>query len=228
MKLSIIIPVLNEEKALPSCLKALKEGGPFLPEHEVIVADGGSTDKTCRIAKEFAQVIQAPRGRAAQMNEGAKVAKGEWLFFLHADSQVTPKSCRKLAQIIQENKLIGGCFSQKIDHPNPVYAYLAWTGNVRARITKVFYGDQAIFVRKDIFDKLGGYPAIPIMEEVVFTRKLREVGPVAVQREKTISSPRRWEKLGILKTTLLYFKVCRGFAKGIAPEKLKEIYLDIR
>jgi len=81
MKLSIIIPVLNEEKALPSCLKALKEEGPFLPEHEIIVADGGSTDKTCRIAKEFAQVIQAPRGRAAQMNEGAKVAKGEWLFF---------------------------------------------------------------------------------------------------------------------------------------------------
>lgn len=228
MKLSVIIPVLNEEAALPGCLKALKENGVFLPSHEILVVDGGSHDKTLSIALKEAELIQSPKGRALQMNEGANQAKGEWLWFVHADTTVTPGACKKLKKIIEDNRLIGGCFSQKIDHKNPFFAYIAWTGNVRARLNKTYYGDQGIFVRKDIFQKLGGYPPIPIMEEVVFSRKLKETGPIAIQREKLISSPRRWEKMGLIRTTLLYAKVRRGFAKGISPEKLKEMYLDVR
>lgn len=229
-KLSIILPVLNEQEALPSCLQALKEGAFYLPPHEVLVVDGGSVDSTCAIAEKYgATVVEAQqKGRAFQMNEGAVLAKGDWLLFLHADSTMSSQACQRLTQVIQENRLIGGCFSQKIDHKNPLYSYFAWTGNVRAKIKKVYYGDQSIFVRKDAFEKAGKYPLIPIMEEVVFTEKLREVGPVAIQKEKVISSPRRWEKMGLWKTVLLYAKIRRGFARGVSPEQLKEIYLDIR
>ncbi len=228
--LSIIVPVLNEEGALPGCLGALAQGGRFLPAHEVMVVDGGSRDQTCEVARQFGAkvVLASKRGRAFQMNEGALTARGEWLFFVHADSTVTEGACRKLRRVIEEKRWAGGCFSQKIDHTNLIYAYLAWTGNVRAKLKKIFYGDQAIFVRKEIFEKIGGYPPIPILEDVVFSQKLRQAGEVSIQKEKVVSSPRRWEKMGLVATTLLYAKVRRGFARGIAPEKLKEIYLDVR
>ncbi len=228
--LSIILPVFNEGLALPSCLDALKFGADSLPAHEILVVDGGSSDKTCEIAAKYgAKVIPAKqKGRAFQMNEGAEAAQGKWFFFVHADSMVSLQACQKLNHIILEKRLVGGCFSQAIDHKSPLYAYFAWTGNVRAKIQKIYYGDQCIFVTKEAFEKAGKYPPIPIMEEVVFTEKLRDVGLVEIQKEKVVSSPRRWEKMGIWKTVLLYSKIRRGFAKGIPPEQLKEIYLDVR
>lgn len=233
MKLSIIIPVLNEEKALPVCLVDLKSKTDLLPEHELIIADGGSDDGTRAIAEmSGVKFLEAPRGRGPQMNAGAAVAKGEWLLFLHADSRLTTAAARRLNQICHpersEGSLVGGCFSQKIDHPNPVYAFIAFTGNLRARLSRIFYGDQGIFVRRAVFESIGGFPPTPILEDIAFTEKLRSAGPVAIQREKIISSPRRWEKTGILRTTLLTRRVVRGYRRGIPPARLKEIYLDVR
>lgn len=229
MTLSIIIPVINEEEALPRCIASLREVAGELPTHEIIVVDGGSADRTREWAQNCSvRLLSAPRGRGPQMNVGAAVAQGVWLLFLHADCRLSPQVCRRLRQICSENSLAGGCFSQTIDHPNPIYRWIAWTGNARARIQKIFYGDQGIFVRRDIFNTLGGYPNFPILEDVAFTEKLRAAGSVAVQKEKILCSARRWEKTGIFSTTLLYFRVLRGYRRGLSPQTLKEIYVDVR
>ena len=171
---SVIIPTLNEEKALPLTLAhVLAESG----DYEVIVVDGGSTDHTCEIVNNERRIrlLHAPKGRASQMNTGAKVAAGEWLLFLHADTQLQSGALTRLNLLEPDISIqAGGFFHRFSGHDWPL-RMLSSLNNVRCRWSKVIYGDQAMFIRRALFERLGGFPDRPFLEDVLFSRKLVRV-----------------------------------------------------
>ncbi len=223
--ISIIIPVYNEEKVLTKNSAQLKN---LSQEAELIFVDGGSTDKSIQIAQSFGKVIQSKKGRAAQMNCGAKAAEGEVLLFLHADNIIFPETLTSMESHIKNNGFIGGCLTQRIDKNGIIYRVIEGQGNLRARLSKVFYGDQGIFVKKGVFFKIGGFPEVPIMEDMLFTKKLRMAGKTVVLPEKIFVSPRRWKKGGIIKTSLFYSLIAVLFRLGYPLEKIKLLYDDLR
>jgi len=225
MTISIIIPTYNEELILTenkSCFKDLSKYG------EVIFVDGKSSDKTVNLAKDLGKVIMSPKCRAIQMNMGARAAKGEALLFLHADTMVEGKTIAKIAYTLNKKKIIGGCLIHVYKPGSPIFKFIAFTGNLRARLTKIFYGDQGIFVRKDIFEKIGGFPDVKICEDILFSRKLRENGKTRVLPYYIYCSPRRWAKGGVLKTFLINFKICFRMFRGGNLDDLATAYKDIR
>jgi rSAM/selenodomain-associated transferase 2 len=222
--ISIIIPIYNEEKILT-------KNSPYLTRlsrhSELIFVDGGSTDKTIQIANGCGKVLHSERGRAVQMNHGAKNACGDILIFLHADNTISEEALITIEEAIK-NGFIGGCLTQRIDCKRPIYRFIEGEGNIRARITKIFYGDQGIFVKKDIFLKRNGFPEAPIMEDVLFSKNLRKLGRTTVLSDKILVSPRRWEKKGIVKTIFLHNSIMILFWLGFPLEKIKRMYGDLR
>src|SRR3989338_1447683 len=173
--ISVIIPVYNEEECLLKndvYYQVISQAG------ELIFVDGGSTDRTVSLAKKLGRVIIAPKNRGAQMNKGAKEAKHKIILFLHADAFIHLENLQKIVEAIEGKKYIGGCFKQVLDDPAMLYRWIEWTRNIRAKVSKVFYGDQAIFVRKDVFQQLGGFPEVKIGEDVLFTKRLKKRGKV--------------------------------------------------
>lgn len=222
--ISIIVPVYNEEGVIRLTLATL----PYMNNIEVIVVDGASTDRTKEIARQFpVRIIEAAKNRAIQMNQGAKQARGDIFLFLHSDCLLQNESIKSIENCLS-NGYIGGCLSQRINSNRFIFRLIESSGNIRARLSKLFYGDQAIFVRKDAFFKIGGFPKVPIMEDVLFSKKLREIGKTKVLSNKVIASVRRWEKQGILKTTLLYNTIIILFKLGYPLEKIKLLYEDLR
>lgn len=223
--ISVILPVYQEEERIGLTLQRLaqQEG-----RHEVIVVDGGSRDRTVEIARSYGRVISAPKGRAFQMNEGARYAKGDILFFLHADSHLEAGTLLAIEERMQKKEVVGGCLTQRIEGDRPFYRMLESAGTWRARMFHLFYGDQGIFVRKPIFDKIGKYPLIPLFEDVAFSRCLRKEGKVAVLSKYVFTSPRRWERGGFVRASvwsgLLFFL----YGVGIAPQTLARFYPDVR
>lgn len=222
--ISIIIPAFQEESSIESLLHQIAQD-PF--PHEVIVADGGSSDRTVERARPLARVISAPRGRGLQMNEGAKAALGTVLLFLHADCWIEPGTLSQIDQTIK-NGFVGGCLNQKIRSGNPIYRLLEWTGHIRARFRKIFYGDQGIFVRRDIFVELSGFKPWPLFEDIDFSKRLRKKGWTKVLSKRVYISDRRWRKQGILKTTLVNRWLLMLYRLGYSPEVLSRRYHDIR
>ena len=221
---SVIIPVYNEEATIREVLNSL----PRDDKQEVIVVDGGSSDKTVELARQFpVRLVHTTKNRAFQMNEGARVARGNVLLFLHADT-ILEEGGLKAAQDCASAGYVGGCFSQKIDSDRIVYRIIEASGNLRARLFRVFYGDQAIFVRKDVFFKIGGFDNVGLFEDVIFSKKLRKEGKVRMLRDKACCSPRRWQKQGIVRATLINWLITAGFLLGISPERLKRMYRDVR
>lgn len=223
--ISIIIPLYNEEKMLfehSSCLKDLSCLA------ELIFVDGASSDRTIEPAKQFGRVLQSQKGRAIQMNYGAGYAKGDILLFLHADSIISVDALACIEKKISEDGYVGGCLTQRIDNDVCIYRAIEAQGNLRARATKVFYGDQGIFVKKGVFVKMGGFPEVPIMEDVLFTRKLRRLGKTVVLSDKIIVSARRWEKKGIIRTMLLYNLLIILFWLKVPLDKIKKLYEETR
>jgi len=218
--LSIVVPALNEAAGIESCLAAL---APLRARgHEVIVADGGSTDGTARLAAPLAdRVLAAPRGRAAQMNAGAAAAAGEALLFLHADTLLPPDADRTVLAALASRAW--GRFDVAIDSRDPRLALVAFVMNLRSRLTGIATGDQAIFVRRADF---AGFPPIALMEDIAFSRTMKRVSPPACLRARVRTSARRWQRRGIVRTVLLMWRLRLAYWLGADPDELARRYAD--
>ena len=220
-RISAVIPVLNEEAFLLNTLESVFEGRP----HEVIVVDGGSEDASCSIARNAgAQVITCRPGRAGQMNVGAVEASGDVLLFIHGDS-VLPlgwPSCVLAA--LEDNGTVAGAFSFALRDRFAGAAMVEHFTNLRSRLFQMPYGDQGLFLRRSLFEELGGFPRLPIMEDYVFVRQLRKRGRVITLEAPVLTSGRRWQKFGPIRTTLINQLVITGYWLGVPPEKLKRLY----
>jgi rSAM/selenodomain-associated transferase 2 len=219
-RLSLVVPTLNEAAGIEACLAAL---APLRARgHEVIVADGGSTDATARLAAPLAdRVLQAPRGRAAQMNAGAAAATGAALLFLHADTFLPPQADQLVLQALATRAW--GRFDVTIDSEDPRLAVIAYFMNRRSRLSGIATGDQAIFVRRADFS---GFPPIALMEDVAFSRAMRRVSPPACLAARVRTSARRWEKRGVARTVLLMWRLRFAYWRGGDPDELARHYAD--
>ncbi len=219
--LSIILPVLNEEASLPDVLARLQ----YLRQHghEIIVVDGGSHDNSLMLAQQAAdKVIVSRPGRALQMNSGAELATGDILLFLHADTTLPDAVERVLSEI--EGDAFWGRFDVRLSGKRFIFRIIEAMMNFRSRVTSVATGDQAIFVNRSLFEKVGGYPEIALMEDVAISKQLRRIVKPVCLRSKVVTSSRRWEDRGIFKTILLMWKLRLYYFFGMSPQKISRMY----
>jgi rSAM/selenodomain-associated transferase 2 len=225
MHISVIVPMLNEESVIGSTLAALAQLGP----HEIIVVDGGSTDRSRQIcARAGASVVIAHRGRARQMNRGARQATGDVLLFLHADTRLPAAAFDEITAALQDPANVGGRFDVELQGHHWMLRVIGAMINYRSRMTKVGTGDQAIFVRREVFDRLGGFPDIPLMEDIAFCRALKRAGDIACLHSKVLTSARRWEAEGVWRTILRMWTLKLLYLAGVSPVTLKRFYADAR
>jgi len=221
--LSIVVPVLDEAGQLAATLGPLQAlRGPAL---EIVVVDGGSRDETRTIAAPLAdRVIDAPRGRATQMNAGARAARGDTLLFLHADTRLAASDAARLEGTLAASGREWGRFDVVIDGGGALLSVVAAFMNARSRLTGIATGDQAIFARRDAFESAGGFPAIPLMEDVALTKALRRRSRPLCLRERVSTSPRRWQRRGVLRTIVLMWRLRLAYALGADPARLARRY----
>ena len=227
MTIAVIIPTLHEEKTLPWTLARLRH--PAFSE--VLVVDGGSRDRTLTdiaLANPLARVMRAPTGRAKQMNAGAAVAKSEVLLFLHADTLLPPTAAEDILDTMADTRIAGGRFDARLVPDRGLLWVVGRMMSWRSRRTGIATGDQAIFVRRKIFEAIGGFPDIPIMEDVAFSRRLKQAGQVAALRSCVMTSGRRWERHGAIRTILLMWWLRLLFHLGVSPDRLNRLYPDLR
>ncbi|MCG8430438.1 MAG: TIGR04283 family arsenosugar biosynthesis glycosyltransferase [Candidatus Omnitrophica bacterium] len=223
--ISIVVPLFNEETVLRQH-RALLHG--LAPRAELIFCDGGSTDGTVASVEGIGRCVRGPRGRAVQMNRGACLAGGDILLFMHADTYVMPETLDAIELKMRRSNLVGGCLSQRIERDAFIYRMIEGYGNIRARLTGIFYGDQGIFVRRRVFEEMGGFPEVPLMEDVLFSQALRRKGPSCILPDAIIASPRRWERRGIWRTAFFYNTMGILFRFGYPLEKLERLYGMVR
>lgn len=224
-RLSIVIPALNEAATIVATLTAL---APLAERGaQRIVVDGGSRDDTAALASLHAeQVIAAQRGRAAQMNAGARHAEGDALLFLHADTRLPPDADRLIEAALRERPW--GRFDVRIEAPGRWPAVVAWFMNRRSRLTGIATGDQAMFVRRDVFERLGGFAEIPLMEDIELSRRLKRVGWPACLAARVTTSGRRWSANGPVRTIWLMWRLRAAYFFGADPARLAARYADTR
>jgi rSAM/selenodomain-associated transferase 2 len=202
---SVIVPVLNEEKALPDTLRALlAEPGNY----EVLVVDGGSTDRTCAIVSGLAlspqhsafipiRLLSAPKGRAPQMNAGAAAAGGEWLLFLHADTLLPTGSLQRLNAMEADTSIQAGGFLHRFSGDDWRLKVISFLNNFRCTRSRIIYGDQALFIRRELFERLGGFPNVPILEDVAFCERLITVTEPCLLAPSVVTDSRKFVQMGI-------------------------------
>ena len=215
LTLSVVVPVLNEASAIRAALEAL---APLRARgHEVIVVDGGSSDGTPELAAGLCdQVLRTGRGRALQMNAGARAATGEVLLFLHADTRLPPRP-----DALVLNCSTWGRFDVEIEGRHPLLRVVACAMNLRSRLTGIATGDQAIFVRRALFP---GFPEIPLMEDIALSRVLKKIDSPSCLRERVVTSGRRWEAHGVLRTIFLMWRLRLLYFLGVSPDALARKY----
>jgi rSAM/selenodomain-associated transferase 2 len=221
-RISIIMPVLNESANLQRAIESTQPSDDV----EVIVVDGGSTDDTCLVAVELGvQVIASPAGRSKQMNLGAAAATGDILLFLHGDSRLPLGFDRLIRQTMSVNQPpIAGAFRLGIEAPQASLRWVERGVNWRSQVCQMPYGDQGIFLRAKVFNEIGGFPDLPIMEDFELMRRLRKRGKISIVPQPVMTSARRWLQKGILKTTLINQLMVLGYLVGVSPARLVELY----
>lgn len=227
-QLSVIIPTLNEADNIKKLINHLKNENVNC---EIIISDADSSDRTKEIASSQGALVVSSKkaGRGLQLNRGAEVASAPILLFLHADSSLEKSALSSLVKKIKENpEKVGGCFSLKIESEHPLLKFISWSSNLRAKYLNLVFGDQGIFVKKEVFESLGGFPEIELMEDWEFSKKLTKAGELLYLNKKIYTSARRWKNYGVLKTILLMHKIKILYLFGYSPEKLKRIYRDAR
>lgn len=230
MTISVVIPTLNEETILPHTLSYTLTLG----FEQIVVVDGGSTDNTVVLSRTLflgrpgAEILSAPRGRARQMNEGAKACRGEGLLFLHADTLLPPHAKQLITKALADPRVAGGRFDVRFDSASPWAGVISALMNLRSRWTGIATGDQAIFVRRQVFEQLGGFADIPLMEDIEFSRRLKRAGRIAGLRETVTTSFRRWERQGPLRTITLMWTLRLLYWLGVSPHRLKDFYAVVR
>jgi rSAM/selenodomain-associated transferase 2 len=218
--------MLNEAPAIADTLRALRRGAP---DAEIVVVDGGSTDASLATAQPLCdKVIVALRGRAQQMNAGARASHGEALAFVHADTIVPASFAADIASALSNPAVIGGRFDVKLDAANLPYRIIGTMISLRSRISRTATGDQAIFVRRDVFERLGGFPELELCEDLEFARRMRRAGRVACLRARVTTSARRWNRDGVARTVLRMWLIRAMYLMGVAPARLKRMYADTR
>lgn len=216
--LCIVVPVLDEAPTLAPRLQALqtyRQRGA-----RVVVVDGGSQDDTLEIARQHADLaLLAPRGRAAQMNAGAAACPADVLLFLHADT-ILPEHADVLVRRATLGPFFWGRFDVRIESPRPLLRVVSTMMNLRSRWTGIATGDQALFVRHDLFRQVGGFPELPLMEDIAISRALKRHGPPACLRERVTTSARRWERDGVWRTIFLMWRLRAAYFFGADPRQL--------
>jgi rSAM/selenodomain-associated transferase 2 len=219
--ISVIIPALDEEDVIARTIRHLENGSNI----EVILADGGSHDRTVSLAASCgAMVVHSRLGRAVQMNTGALNAQGEILLFLHADTRLPENYDQHIRQAMTDPGIVAGAFSLGFDNGGIFMKIMAWGANARSRFLLLPYGDQAIFLRKEDFHLMGGFPDLPIMEDAVFIDALKKEGRIMTLPDKAVTSARRYTALGVLHTWIINQCITAGFLMGADPAVLARLY----
>jgi rSAM/selenodomain-associated transferase 2 len=223
LQLSVIIPALNEAAAITTTLQALQ---PLRARgHEVIVVDGASSDNTIELSRPLAdRVIQSGAGRATQMRAGAALAAGSVLWFLHADTTAPPDADRLIMQALQSKRAGWGRFDVQLSQTRLLLKCVAWMMNQRSRLSGIATGDQGLFVTRSLYDAVGGFPEIALMEDIALSRALRQHARPAMIHQPLASSPRRWLAHGVLRTILRMWMLRLGYFLGVKPERLAAYY----
>ncbi len=246
MTITVVIPTLNEEAVL---LRTLSQAAS-LGFDELIVVDGGSHDRTREIVQAFASapaislqrsilspqssalspvsLLTAPPGRANQMNAGAAASEGTVLLFLHADTSLPSDARQAVERALEDPACVGGRFDVRFERDSGPGWLISRMMNLRSRWTGIATGDQAIFVRRSLFEQLGGYSDLPIMEDVDFSRRLKRTGRLSALRSKVITSYRRWDTRGPLRTMLLMWVLRFLYWIGISPHRITRLYGSVR
>lgn len=223
LRLSIIIPVLDEAPRIQSCLAALT--GMRRAGCEVIVVDGGSVDGTPELAEPLCdRVVGGQRGRAAQMNAGAAMARSPLLLFLHADTELPPGALDAIESATRGREYAWGRFDVRLDSPRRTLRLVASMMNARSRLTGVATGDQAIFMSRAAYDAVFGFPAIALMEDVAICKRLRRLARPACLHLRAVTSARRWESRGVWRTIVLMWRLRLAYFLGASPDALARRY----
>jgi rSAM/selenodomain-associated transferase 2 len=222
---SIIIPVLNEAVLINGIIDHLHSLG-HKEEMEIIVVDGDPEAGTLReISHDDVRKIKSPKGRGKQMNEGAKAANGDILLFLHADNELPLDALRLIAIAMEDKQYVAGAFDLGIKSAGFIFRLIERVASIRSRITKIPFGDQSIFIRKDYFDTIGGYKDIPLMEDVEIMEKIKKRGDkIFIIPRRTLTSSRRWEQEGLVRCVLRNWTLQILYLVGISPDKLSKFY----
>ncbi len=217
---SVVVPALDEAAEIEATFSSIGlDAG-----HDVVLVDGGSRDDTVARAEAFGvRVVHCGAGRSRQMNEGAASTRGEVLLFLHADTRLPPDWSASVRRAMDEGA-IAGRFDVELRGRHPMLGVVAAFMNRRSRWSRIYTGDQAIFVRRSVFEEIGGYEPIPLMEDIALSRRLKRMGPIACLRSKVSTSARRWETRGVFRTIALMWWLRFAYFAGVSPQHLARTY----
>ena len=220
MKVSVVIPTLNEAAHIAKLIAWLRTERA----DEIIVADGGSQDGTVTLAQAADKVVEGLPGRARQMNAGATQATGDVLLFLHADCTLEAGALAAAKAALAKRSVIAGCFTMRVEAPGLLFRCIDWCASARVRFTGLVYGDQGLFLRRVDFERLGGFPPVQFMEDVLISQKLRRQGRIQLLSHAIFVSPRRWQKMGVVRQTMRNWALTALAAAGVHPDRLAPYY----